>query len=172
MTIYAEVNTYLRPTGYVWGMAEKRQPPGSKKGKPKPVKRRLDAEFPSRLKTAMVAKDMDVPTLSRKVPCTRAVLLKYLERGKSTTIEPHLLFDLADALAVSARWLLKADGPMTAVRALTPGQSRTLELHGKLAAKALQATWLDLGETLLKSEPSAQVSSDCSAQTPLISAIK
>lgn len=108
MSIYAEVNTCLRRPGYLIRMAEKRRKPGSPKGQSKPRKRSLDPLFPDRLDKAMGT--VTVPQLARLAHCTRAVLLNYLS-GKNKTIDALLLFEIADRLGISARWLLTGLGP-------------------------------------------------------------
>ena len=60
---------------------------------------------------AVSTRRITIPELAARVGCTRAVLHKY-RNGKSRTIEALLLFEIADALAVSARWLLTGDGAM------------------------------------------------------------
>jgi hypothetical protein len=101
--------------GLPCGMAGKRVPPGSKKGQPKPQKRRLDPNFHIRLKQAMgLTGDEEhdkgvVPKIARKVACERATLHNYIAGGK-IHIEALLLFKLADTLEVSPRWLLTGEG--------------------------------------------------------------
>ena len=48
------------------------------------------------------------PEVARLAKCTRAAVLNYLKPGKRN-IEALLLFDLADALDVSPRWLLTGE---------------------------------------------------------------
>lgn len=127
--------------------------PGSPKGQSKPLKRQLDARFQARLRTAMkAAQHISVPDLARKVGCTRAALHNYLKEEKSS-IEAFLLFKLADALGVSARWLLLEQGSMRRAETLTREQLHALDTLGKLRDPALRDYWLSAGEELERRQP-------------------
>jgi len=120
-------------------MATKRRRPGSPKGQPKPAKRVLDPNFPGRLQEAIDDRPgLTVPQLSRDVGCTRAVIWKYLNGG-SKTIEAILLFTLADALKVSARWLLTGAGAKVRDAVLTEEETQVLETFGKLVQNGISA---------------------------------
>ena len=73
---------------------------------------------------AIKARRTSIPELARNVGCTRATLHNY-RLGKNTTIEALLLFEIADALNVSTRWLLTGDGDMD--RANEPREREKLE---------------------------------------------
>jgi transcriptional regulator with XRE-family HTH domain len=79
---------------------------GSPKGQTKPIKRCLDAGFQTRLKDVMKSKSILAPALAAKAHCTKQAIYRYTD-GDPKTIEAHLLFDIADALEVDPRWLLK-----------------------------------------------------------------
>ena len=114
MIIYDKVNTHLRTDCYRPWMVSKRRPPGSPKGQPKPIKRKLDDGFPGRLMKAMQEYEpapLGVPELAAKVGCTRAVLLNYVN-GDSKSPDPLLLLELADALRVRLPWLIAERGSM------------------------------------------------------------
>ena len=94
-----------------------------------------------------------MPQLAREVGCTRAVLLNY-RKGKNKTIEALLLFKLADALKVSARWLLKEEGAMAKFEALSPDQARVLQTFSQLGGEGLRDYWISQGEELQRRQPS------------------
>lgn len=157
------VNDCLRGNVYFQSMPpkQKRRPPGSKKGEPKPLKRSLDEDFPKRLQAAMrgagfTTSDarselrLDVSKLARQSGCTRAVIHKYLKGSR--TIEAHLLFDLSVALNVSPVWLLKGDGAMAPSRALFPDEARALNLFS-LLGKEQRELWLAQGEAIRAQQP-------------------
>lgn len=124
--------------------------PGTPKGAPKPAKRSLDIGFAGRLKAAMSrAAHTSIPALALKAGCTRAVLGKYLTPGKSKTIEALLLFDLADALDVSAEWLLTGKGEMGRARSLSSDQLRALNIFDLFQNQESRDLWLSNGEKLL-----------------------
>ena len=154
MFIYDEVNTDLHRHGYRSRMITKRTRPGSPKGQPKPSKRVLDAGFPKRFGGAFAQRPgLSVPQLATEVGCTRAALHNYLN-GKNKTIEALLLFLLADALNVSARWLLTGQGAMGREESLTPDQARVLQTFSQLANEGLRDHWISQGENLLRLQPS------------------
>lgn len=106
MSFYGAVNTQIRESGYRVRMMKKK--PGAPKGKPKPLKRALDAGFPARLDRAMKYRPGGPVTraeLARLAKCTRAAIGNYLS-GRQRTIEAFLLFAIADVLRVDPRWLL------------------------------------------------------------------
>lgn len=127
-------------------MAAKRIPPGSKKGVPKPAKRKLDAHFHERLKAAMAARQWGVPQLAKEAGCTRAVILNYLAGGKAQ-IDALLLFDIADKLKVSERWLARNEGTMPPRVALDPEQHRALNAFA-LLNKTNRDVWFKQSEAL------------------------
>jgi transcriptional regulator with XRE-family HTH domain len=160
MIVYDSVNDHLRRSQYLAGVADKRRTPGSRKGDAKPVKRKLDPAFHSRLKAAMRGAgyshngngELDVPRLAKEVGCTRAVIHKYLKPGESKTIEALLLFAIADKLGVAARWLLKSDGQMGREDALTPDQKQALNLFSLLSQHG-RDLWMEQGAAIRRSEP-------------------
>lgn len=110
MSIAVLVNTVLRYPRYVprtMGTTIRKKP-GSPKGQPKPVKRRLDPAFSDRLKQMMDARKVDVPELAKRVGCSRAAIHRYL-KGAPTYVEPHLFIDICEELGISATWLLYGD---------------------------------------------------------------
>lgn len=126
--------------------------PGSAKGVPKPLKRTLDPDFGQRLKAAMAQRaELSVQSLADKVGCTKQALYNYL-RGTSKQIEALLLFDLADELDVSTRWLLLNEGPPGKGQQLTPDQLRVLNLAG-LLNEAQRDLWISQGEEIRKRTP-------------------
>lgn len=128
MTIYAEVNTLLPPCAYRARMPEKRKKPGSRKGQSKPLRRVLDPGFQARLKEAIG--DQAVPSVALRAGCERATIHNYLN-GKNRQIEALLLFDLADSLHVSAKWLAKGVGGK---RGLLHDEARLLDSYRKASA--------------------------------------
>lgn len=160
MIVYDGVNNHLRRSQYRAAMIEKQRQPGSPKGEAKPVKRKLDARFSERLNIAMRAAGytedgdgkLDVPRLARHARCTRAVIHKYLKPGESKAIEALLLFEIADRLNVSARWLLRDEGSPARVVAPTPGQMQVLNLYSNLSDWS-RGTWLSQGEVLHQQQP-------------------
>jgi transcriptional regulator with XRE-family HTH domain len=154
MSIYVEVNANLHTARYRYPMITKRRRPGSPKGQTKPAKRVLDSEFPKRLKASFALRPgLDVPQLAREVGCTRAVLHNY-RKGKNKTIEALLLFKMADALGVSARWLLTKEGAMAKIESLTPDQARVLQTFSQLADEGTRDFWIAQGEELQRRQPS------------------
>lgn len=154
MFIYDKVNNHLRPSGYLPEMVEKKRRPGSRKGEPKPSKRTLDPGFPARLNGAFAQRPgLTVPQLAAEVGCTRAVLHNYL-KGKNKTIEALLLFEVADKLGVSTRWLLTGQGAMAMTEALTPDQTRVLQTFSRLVDENIRDHWIKQGEDLLSIQPS------------------
>jgi DNA-binding Xre family transcriptional regulator len=92
----------------VLGMGTARKRPGSPKGQPKPVKRRLDPAFSERLKDTMQAKKLDVPALAKRIGCSRAAIHRYL-KGAPAYVEPHIFIDICEELGISPTWLLYGD---------------------------------------------------------------
>ncbi len=153
MTIDIQVNGDLRLSPYRGDMRAKKRLPGSPKGQPKPAKRTVDADFPKRLEAAFAQRPgLSVPQLAREIGCTRAVLHNYLN-GKNKTVEALLLFALADALGVAARWLLLGAGAMAKFEALTPDQARVLQTFSQLTNEELRDHWISQGEDLLRLQP-------------------
>ena len=66
-----------------------------------------------------------------------------------------MLFNLADILQLSPRWLALHKGPMSPKREITEDLQRLIEIHNALA-EATRCAWVLSGETLLsmKSIPS------------------
>lgn len=129
--IYSEVNIDLRRRRYRYRMPIRKGRPGSPKGQAKPPKRRLDPGFPGRLKKAMAAVKVNDAELARRAGRTRAVIGQYLA-GDKTSIDGLLLFDVADALDVSGRWLVKGDALPGKGRPLDVEQHQVLDLHSDL----------------------------------------
>lgn len=116
MIVYPEVNDYLPSLPYVPDMGEVK--PGSKKGVPKPRKRKQDMGFVARLDQAIKGKFPEGITnaeLARRIPCTKQAIGKY-RSGASRSIDAFLLFAIADYLGVSPRWLLLDTGTAKTAR--------------------------------------------------------
>lgn len=130
------------------------------KGSTKPLKHQLDVHFNERLRDAMRFagytaghnRELDVTRLAARVKCSRMVIHNYLKAGKSKASNAVLLFEIADALDVSARWLITGKGDMRREQALTPEQSALLNLHS-LMSEAARAAWLTQGENLRALQP-------------------
>lgn len=74
---------------------------------------------------------------SRKIPAGERIRIERQTihnwlANSSDNITPRLLFLVADALGVAARWLATDKGPMTPPRALTPDDEMVLELASNL----------------------------------------
>lgn len=95
--------------------------------------------------------EISVQALATKVGCTKQALYNYL-RGDSKQIEVFLLFDLADQLNISARWLLLGDGPPGKGQQLTPEDQRVLNLSA-LLSDGQRDLWLSQGEEIRKRAP-------------------
>jgi len=95
---------------------------------------------------------VDAPALARRLKCSRAVIHKYLN-GKSKQIEALLLFEMADELDVSARWLLLPDQPtMNKERSLGPDENLALNIFAQLSPDA-RGAWFRQGEDLIRLQP-------------------
>lgn len=130
----------------------KRGTPGTKPGVTKPLARPMDSDaFADRLKKAMRGSEKfsTVPELAGEVVCTRAVLSKYLNRN-AKSVDPILLFKIADVLGVSPRWLLLGEGEMNPGPALSPDQTEALRVLAQLTTPAARETWLSSGTGLVK----------------------
>lgn len=137
------VNNYLSRIMYGHRMR-----PGPKRGVPKPLKRQLDPEFHSRLRTAMQTAGVEVPQLARDVGCTRAALHKYLDPGKSKHIEALLLSAIAERLRVSAKWLLLNEGNMGVRKSLHPDEEVCLEIFSAIKDREARESWITQGRAL------------------------
>lgn len=93
--------------------------PGAPKGVPKPHTKRIDAQFPVRLRAAMKRAgfmwedtgETQNAALARKANCTHQAIGRYLNVDRPpTTIDATILLDLCDPLSVTPYWLLKNQG--------------------------------------------------------------
>lgn len=117
-------------------MPQKRGVPGSKKGQAKPPKRPLDPHFKDRLLKALGGDTARVSAVAKTVGCTPATLYAYLRGGK-TNVEALLLFALADALDVSARWLATGKSRLTPKESLLLRRYRAAEDDEKVIIDGL-----------------------------------
>lgn len=84
--------------------------------------------------------------LARRASVERATIGDYLG-GEKTSMDALVLFQVADALDVSARWLLTGDGLPGRGRPLATDQHRTLDLYSALPPH-WRTHWLDHGEAI------------------------
>lgn len=139
--------------------------PGSAKGVPKPSKRGVDDGFPGRLKAALGQRPgLNVPQLADEIGCSGQVLWNYLS-GKNKSPEALLILALADALKVSARWILTGRGDISSVDAISPEQGRVLNTFNQLS-EANRDFWISQGEDLLRRQAPAAPSAASPFKAP------
>lgn len=132
--------------------AKKSAKTGPKKGVPRALPRRLDDQFASRFSQAMAIKQFTEITLAKAVGCTKQAIFKYL-KGESRTIEALLLLQLADAMNVSARWLLTGEGEVSRPYELNPEQLRCLNVLARMPMEQMRDRWISIGEDLANIQP-------------------
>lgn len=125
---------------------------GPRKGVPRALPRRLDDQFASRFSQAMAIKQFTEITLAKAAGCTKQAIFKYL-KGESRTIEALLLLQLADAMNVSARWLLTGEGEVSRPHQLNPEQLRCLNALSRLSVEEVRDGWISYGESLAGIQP-------------------